>query len=98
MGCLVVFRRSRRSQKQEARDFGIAFWGYYAIIMKRQADRMEDFGLAAMLIDTYFNLQRIKESSDPQEEVDYQLRLVIAKLEAMGVVFSEFEKKVREKK
>lgn len=59
---------------------------------------MEDFGLAAMLIDTYFNLQRIKESSDPQEEVDYQLRLVIAKLEAMGVVFSEFEKKVREKK
>lgn len=52
-----------------------------------------DKEMLSMLIDTYANLQRIKESSDPQEEIDYQLRLVSAKLEAMGIITSELDKK-----
>ena len=53
---------------------------------------MQDKGLLALLIDNYFNLQRIIKNSDPKKEAEYQLKLVAAKLEAMGVVTTKIEK------
>ncbi|MCD8232160.1 MAG: hypothetical protein LUD14_10215 [Clostridiales bacterium] len=43
------------------------------------------------LIDYYSNLQRIKESEDSQKEVDYQIRLVKAKLESFGIITSSID-------
>lgn len=53
---------------------------------------MQDKELAALLIDTYANLQRILTSDDPKEEAEYQLKLVAAKLEAMGIVTTKLDK------
>ena len=41
---------------------------------------------AATMIDVYTNLQRIKISEDRDKEIDNQLRVAKAKLEALGVV------------
>ena len=41
---------------------------------------------AATMIDIYTNLQRIKISEDRDKEIDNQLRVAKAKLEALGVV------------
>lgn len=38
------------------------------------------------LIDMYSSLQRIKKADDFEKEVDYQLKLVKAKLESFGIV------------
>ena len=38
------------------------------------------------LIDTYSNLQRIKKANDSEKELDYQIKLVRAKLESFGIV------------
>lgn len=54
---------------------------------------MQDKELAALLIDTYANLQRILSTDDPKEEAEYQLKLVAAKLEAMGIVTTKLDKK-----
>lgn len=43
------------------------------------------------LIDTYSNLQRIKNSDDAEKELDYQITLVKAKLESFGIVTSELD-------
>lgn len=43
------------------------------------------------LIDTYSNLQRIKNAADTQKELEYQLTLVKAKLEFFGIVTSELD-------
>lgn len=53
---------------------------------------MQDKELAAMLIDSYANLQRILSSDQPKEEAEYQLKLVSAKLEAMGIVTTKLDK------
>ncbi len=50
---------------------------------------MQDKELAVNLIDTFAILQRIVKSNDSQKEAEYQLQLVKAKLEAMGIVTSE---------
>ena len=42
--------------------------------------------LPIYLIDTYSNLQRIKEADDSLRELDYQLKIVRAKLESFGIV------------
>ena len=52
---------------------------------------MEEFGMtekeqAAMMIDVYTDLQRIKLSEDRDREIDNQLRKAKAKLEALGIV------------
>lgn len=52
---------------------------------------VSDKELQTMLIDTYANLQRIKKASDKDKELDYQLRLVKAKLESMGTVTSDLD-------
>ena len=54
---------------------------------------MQDKELAALLIDTYANLQRILTAEDTKAEVEYQLSLVSAKLEAMGIVTTKLDKK-----
>lgn len=56
---------------------------------------MQDKELAALLIDSYSNLQRILASDDPHEEAEYQLKLVAAKLEAMGIVTTKLDKKAK---
>lgn len=43
------------------------------------------------LIDTYSNLQRIKNADNIDKELDYQLTLVKAKLESFGIVTSELD-------
>lgn len=43
------------------------------------------------LIDIYANLQRIKNAEDVQAEIEYQLTLVKAKLESLGIVTSDFD-------
>lgn len=43
------------------------------------------------LIDKYTDLQRIKQSDNPEKEVEYQLRVAKAKLEAFGIITSELE-------
>ncbi len=45
------------------------------------------------LIDKYADLQRIKNSDDPQKEVDYQLTVTKAKLESFGIITSDLEMK-----
>ena len=44
-----------------------------------------------MLIDIYSNLQRIKAASDRDKELEYQLRVTKAKLEASGIVTEDLE-------
>lgn len=48
---------------------------------------MPEKELITFTIDTYMNLQRIKKANNNQEneELDYQLKGVIAKLSSMGV-------------
>lgn len=41
---------------------------------------------ATLLIDYYSNLQRLKTAVDRDKELDYQLKLAKAKLEALGIV------------
>lgn len=43
------------------------------------------------LIDTYSNLQRIKNADNTEKELDYQLTLVRAKLESFGIVTSDLD-------
>jgi len=43
------------------------------------------------LIDKYTDLQRIKQSDNPQKEVEYQLRVAKAKLESFGIITSDLE-------
>ncbi len=54
---------------------------------------MQDNELAALLIDSYANLQRILAADNPKEETEYQLALVAAKLEVMGIVTTKLDKK-----
>lgn len=54
---------------------------------------MQDKELAALLIDSYANLQRILTTDNPKEEAEYQLNLVAAKLEAMGIATTKLDRK-----
>lgn len=50
-------------------------------------DQMSDKELITITIDNFMNLQRIKKANGNQvnEELDYQLKGVIAKLSSLGV-------------
>lgn len=52
---------------------------------------MNEKEMINVLIDTYCNLQRINKSSDPQKEVENQLKIVKAKLESCGIVTTDLE-------
>lgn len=43
------------------------------------------------LIDNYASLQRIKKAADTQKEVEYQERLLKAKLESFGIITERLE-------
>lgn len=40
---------------------------------------------ATLLIDLYSDLQRIKSAPDRDAEIDYQLKIALAKLQALGI-------------
>lgn len=62
-------------------------------IKLKSGETMSDNALITILIDNYINLQRILSSNDMQEEAKYQLQAVKAKLESMGIVTSDLDKK-----
>ena len=43
------------------------------------------------LIDNYTSLQRIKKSDDTEKEIDYQLKILKAKLESFGIVTTDLD-------
>ena len=55
---------------------------------------MEEYGMtekeqATILIDQFTNLQRIKSAEDKDKEIDYQIKITKAKLEALGIVTTD---------
>lgn len=50
---------------------------------------MQDKEMLVNLIDSFAILERIVKSDDSKKEAEYQLKLVKAKLEAMGIVTSD---------
>ena len=55
---------------------------------------MEGYGMtekeqATILIDQFTNLQRIKSAEDKDKEIDYQIKITKAKLEALGIVTTD---------
>ncbi|MDE7187010.1 MAG: hypothetical protein K2O13_05835 [Lachnospiraceae bacterium] len=43
------------------------------------------------LIDNYTSLQRIKKSDNAEKELDYQIKIVKAKLESFGIVTTDLD-------
>lgn len=43
------------------------------------------------LIDSYTSLQRIKKAVDTEKELDYQLKILKAKLESFGIVTTDLD-------
>lgn len=43
------------------------------------------------LIDSYTSLQRIKNADDAQKELEYQLKILKAKLESFGIITSDLD-------
>lgn len=43
------------------------------------------------LIDSYTSLQRIKKSNDAEKEINYQLKILKAKLESFGIVTTDLD-------
>ena len=43
------------------------------------------------LIDSYTSLQRIKNSDNTEKELDYQLKILKAKLESFGIITTDLE-------
>lgn len=56
-------------------------------------DKISNKELTTFLIDTYSNLQRILKSDNMQKEAEYQLQMTKAKLESLGIVTSDLDKK-----
>ena len=54
-------------------------------------DGMNEKEMIRELIDEFTNLQRIKNADNPEKEVEYQLKVVKAKLESCGIITSELE-------
>lgn len=43
------------------------------------------------LIDKYTDLQRIKKAVDSEKEIDYQIKILKAKLESFGIITTDLE-------
>lgn len=43
------------------------------------------------LIDNYTSLQRIKKADDTEKELDYQIKILKAKLESFGIVTTDLD-------
>lgn len=57
----------------------------------KEVETMTDREQTNMLIDIYANLQRIKSATDRDKEIEYQISLAKAKLEASGIVTEKLE-------
>lgn len=57
----------------------------------KEVDAMTEKEQMTMLIDNYTDLQRIKSAADKDKEIEYQIKVVKAKLEALGVVTEDLE-------
>ena len=60
----------------------------------RKEENMEDMTekeQATALIDKYTELQRIKSASDKDKEIEYQIKVVCAKLQALGVTTEDLQ-------
>ena len=55
------------------------------------SDDMNEREMINNLIDKYTDLQRIKTAEDSEKEIDYQLRILKAKLESFGILTSDLD-------
>ena len=55
------------------------------------SDEMNEKDMINNLIDKYTDLQRIKRAEDSEKEIDYQLRILRAKLESFGILTSDLD-------
>lgn len=55
------------------------------------SDDMNEKEMINDLIDNYTSLQRIKKAENSEKEIDYQIRILKAKLESFGIITSELE-------
>ena len=55
------------------------------------SDDMNEKEMINNLIDNYTSLQRIKKAENSEKQIDYQIRLLKAKLESFGIITSELE-------
>ena len=55
------------------------------------SDEMNEKEMINNLIDKYTDLQRIKRTEDSEKEIDYQLRILRAKLESFGILTSDLD-------
>ena len=54
-------------------------------------ENMNEKEMINNLIDKYTDLQRIKTAEDSEKEINYQLRVLKAKLESFGVITSDLD-------
>lgn len=55
------------------------------------SDDMNEKEMINNLIDNYTSLQRIKKAENSEKEIDYQIRILKAKLESFGIITSKLE-------
>lgn len=53
------------------------------------SENMTEQELKSFLIDSYTSLQRIKSAPDKDKELEYQIKIQKAKLEALGVATTD---------
>ena len=60
--------------------------------MKKVGDCMpSDKEMINNLIDNYTSLQRIKKADDIEKELEYQLKILKAKLESFGITTTDLD-------
>lgn len=57
----------------------------------KEENSLTDREQTNVLIDIYTNLQRIKSADDRDKEIDYQIKVAKAKLEAGGIVTEDLD-------
>lgn len=57
----------------------------------KESDYVSGKEMIMNVIDSYANLQRIKAAEDSEKEIDYQLRLLRAKLESISIKTSDID-------
>lgn len=60
-------------------------------MIKGGGDMPSDKEMINHLIDSYASLQRIKNADDAEKELEYQLKILKAKLESFGIITSDLD-------
>lgn len=64
----------------------------YQQVNQKTGDYMpDDKEMINNLIDSYTSLQRIKKAADTEKELNYQLKVLKAKLESFGIVTTDLD-------